>query len=394
MPRAHEREPQSLAKHSNNSDCLIVISVFGSAFDDDDIEAASEVIRGQWVGPGSVVKELEGALSAHCGGASVALVNSASAGLEMAIKALGAPKGGEVIVPTNTWNSCANAVFLAGHRPVFCDVDPVSGLMAAETVRREISSRTVAIMVVHYAGYCVDMAAMAEFGLPIIEDAAHSISSTYRGTRAGTIGDIGVFSFDSVKNLASPDLGAVVSLDPEKTEHILTHRYAGIRAAGYSASKATREWWIPSQRGIEPKFAPNDLAAALVLSQLRKIHQTQNKREALWMRYLAALSDVVGITTPPWISPEENHSYFTFFVKIAGGRRNQLAHFLLERGIYSTVRYYPLHLQGVFKSFVKSEQTFPGAEKFSSSILNLPLHPRLTDSDTDTVASTIREFMD
>ena len=172
-----------------------MISVFGSNFDDNEVSAATETIRKQWVGIGRNVQAFEEQFANHLGVEDFLLVDSGSNALFMAVCLLDLPPQSEVILPSFTWVSCAQAILLAGHKPVFCDVDPATQNVTAETMIPHINERTKAIMVVHYAGKPVNMSSIIELGLPIIEDAAHAVDSLYNGKPCGSLGDIGIFSF-------------------------------------------------------------------------------------------------------------------------------------------------------------------------------------------------------
>ena len=194
-----------------------MISVFGSLVDKEEINNVKSCMNSQWMGFGKNVDLFEQKYMKKYNIDNFAMVDSGSNALFMAVTLLDLPKGSEIIVPSYTWVSCAQAVLLAGHKPIFCDVDLRTMNVSVEHIEPCISNQTSAVMVVHYAGLAVDMDPILKLGLPIIEDAAHALDSTYNGTPCGIIGDIGIFSYDAVKNLTVGEGGGtsklVTSLD-------------------------------------------------------------------------------------------------------------------------------------------------------------------------------------
>ena len=178
-----------------------MITVFGSLVGSEEIEKVSACMKSQWMGFGKTVEEFETKYSKKYNISNFAMVDSGSNALFMAVKLLDLPPNSEIILPSFTWVSCAQAILLAGHKPIFCDVDILTMNVRIEEVKAKITNKTAAIMVVHYAGLAVDMDPIIALGFPIIEDAAHAIDSTYKGKPCGTIGDVGIFSYDAVKNL-------------------------------------------------------------------------------------------------------------------------------------------------------------------------------------------------
>jgi dTDP-4-amino-4,6-dideoxygalactose transaminase len=156
------------------------------------------------------------------------MVDSGSNALYLAMTLLGLPPGSQVIVPSLTWVSCAQAVVLAGHKPVFADVDLDAQNLDAVHVERVLTRETKAIMAVHYAGKPVRVEILRPFGLPILEDAAHAVDSTLNGKYCGALCDVGIYSFDSVKNLATPEGGGLTAADPKRIERVKHLRYCGI----------------------------------------------------------------------------------------------------------------------------------------------------------------------
>lgn len=365
-----------------------MISVFGSDLGEAEIAGVTDSIERQWVGMGEKVKEFERRLRDHLGVEDVALVNSGSNALMLAVKVLDLPPGSEVIVPTVTWVACAHAVRLAGLEPVFCDVDSETGNVTSESVRQRISPRTSAIMVVHYAGRPVDMDGIRAFGLPIIEDAAHAVSSSIGNAPCGSLGDIAILSFDPVKNLATSDSGCVAGR-ADLVSQARRLRYCGLEQAGYAASQSRPgRWWEQEIVEAYPRLISNDVAAAFGLAQFERLPELQARRKSIWETYRAAFSDVDGLQLPPEAEEGTTHSYFTYLVRVEG-RRDELANELRSRGIYTTFRYQPLHLT----DYYRTKYRLVDSERLNEEGLNLPLHPRLSDADVEEVVVAVRSFL-
>lgn len=365
-----------------------MISVFGALLGEEELAQVRESTEAQWLGMGPKVKAFEAAFAERLGVPSFAMLDSGSNSLQLALRLLDLPQGSEVIVPAFTWVSCAHAVLLNGCRPVFCDVELETQNVSAETVAPHITPRTGAIMVVHYAGKPVDMDAILATGLPVIEDAAHAVDSSVDGRACGSLGAVGVFSFDPVKNLATCEAGGITSLDEALVQRAKELRYCGIAKSGFEASASGKRWWEYAIADCMPKFLPNDVSAGIALAQLEKLDRLQARRREVWEVYQQELADIHWLSRPLDAGPGETHSYFTYCIRVAGGRRDALARHLLDRRIYTTLRYHPLHLNPIY-----GDQTaLPIAERLNEEALSLPIHPRLTDQDVERILSALRDF--
>jgi aminotransferase len=365
-----------------------LIRVFGSGLGPEELEELRDCLDRQWIGMGPKTAELETQLAAHLGVDDFVLLNSGSNALHMAVHLLGLSAGSEIILPSFTWASCASAAVMCGLRPVFCDVDIATMNLNASTVERAIGPNTAAIMAVHYAGLPVKIDELTQFGVPIIEDAAHAIDSQLNGRACGTIGDIGVFSFDSIKNLAMGEGGGLVARDQKCLRRARDLRLCGVTNTGLVASQARDRWWEHEILEAFPKMTPSDLSAAVGLAQLKKLAAAQARRSEIWRTYQRKLGGLDWMDTPPDVHTGDHHSYFTYCVRVKGGNRDLLARYLLDQGIYTTLRFHPLHLSPVYGSAAN----LPVTETLMRSALNLPLHPLLSESDVDRIIEAIRHF--
>ena len=362
-----------------------MINVFGSRVGDKEISEVSDSITKQWMGMGGKVKEFESRMATRLGTDRFLMVDSGSNGLYLGLKLMNLPKDSEVIVPSLTWVSCAQAVILAGCKPVFADVDINTQNITADTIKPQITDKTSAIMVVHYGGLSVDMDPILELGYPVLEDACHAVDSAYKGKMCGTIGDVGVYSFDAVKNLAVGEGGGVVSKHPDYMERASLLRYCGIGKSGFEASTHGKDrWW--EYNIVEPfiKMCPSDVAGGIGLAQLDSLDENQAIRKRIWDIYQEEFSGIDGISCPKDAPDGDRHSYFTYFIRIKN--RDKVAKYLFEKGIYTTLRYHPLHLNALYGS----DQHLPICEELNETGLNIPLHPSLSDNDVDYIVETIK----
>lgn len=372
---------------ANDTTARPLIGVFGSRTGEEEIAALVPSVREGWMGLGPRVTELEEEFSRRLGVGFV-MTDSGSNALHLAVAALDLPAGSDIVLPSFTWVACANAVMLAGHRPVWADVELTTQNVTPETVERALTPRTRAVMVVHYAGLPVDVDGIAALGVPVIEDAAHAVDASIDGRRCGALGDVAILSFDSVKNLASPDGGGVASPRPEVIERARRLRYCGVGAAGSQRAGRQSRWWEHDVLAPFPRALPNDVSASVALAQLDRLEDNQRRRTEVWEAYDGALGALDWLELPPPPPPGVRHGRFTYLVRVGGGRRDALAHHLLEHGIYSTLRYPPLHRQPVFGTTA----SLPATEELAEQGLNLPLHPRLTDEEVERILEAIHCF--
>lgn len=363
-----------------------MIGVFGARVGQEELDAAGPSVLDGWMGMGPRVEAFEAALEEHLR-APVVMIDSGTNALQVALTVLDLPPGSDVVLPALTWVGCANAVVLAGHRPVFADVDPATQNITGAHVEQVRTERTAAVMVVHYAGKPVAVPEIASLGLPIVEDAAHAIDSSLDGCACGAMSDAGIYSFDAVKNLATPDGGAVTSPHPERLERARRLRYCGIGKSGFARADAGGRWWENPPGEVFPRALPNDVSASIGLAQLERLPANQARRAEIWRHYQHELAGLDWLERPVEPAPGERHSWFTYLVRVLGGRRDRLARRLLDQGIYTTLRYHPLHMAGTFGPPVRA---LPGCELLAEQGLNLPLHPALSDGDVERVVTAVR----
>ena len=366
-----------------------MISVFGSKVGNEEIEEIKTSIENQWIGIGPKTKKFEELFSQRLGLKGFVMLDSGSNGLYLALKLLKLPENSEVILPSFTWISCATAIVLNNLKPIFCDVDINSQNITYETIEAKITKKTRAIMIVHYAGKPVNIEEIKKFGLPIIEDAAHAVDSMIDNKYCGSIGDIGVYSFDGVKNLAIGEAGGLTSNNEELIEKAKKIRYCGISKSGFEASANKERWWEYEVSDFAPKLIPDDISASIGIAQIKKLDENQSYRKKIWNIYNEELAKNNWLVLPQDASKNEQHSYFTYFIRVIRGSRDKLAKFLYENKIYTTLRYQPLHLIPIYNS---TNIRLKNSEILNETGLNIPLHPNLEMEDIYYIIEKIKEF--
>ena len=370
-----------------------MITVFGSKTGQQEITEVTDSLTNQWLGMGPKVAKFEENFKSRGDLSNFLMVDSGSNALYMAVTLLELPANSEIILPSFTWVSCAQAILLAGHKPVFCDVDLNTMNVTAETIKAQITEKTGAIMVVHYAGLPVEMDEIIKLGYPIIEDAAHAVDSYYKGKLCGGIADVGIYSFDAVKNLAVGEGGGITMHNEKMAKRAKLLRYSGIGKSGFEASAHGKQrWWEYNISEAFIKMNPSDIAGSIAVAQLERLDENQATRKKIWDIYQQEFKDTSWIITPQQAPQHSKHSYFTYAVRLTGEmekRRDELAKYLLDNEIYTTLRYHPLHLNAIYNQIDKQ---LKNSEILNETSLSIPLHPNLTDEDVEKVITTIKAF--
>jgi UDP-4-amino-4-deoxy-L-arabinose-oxoglutarate aminotransferase len=366
-----------------------------------DIDAVAEVLRSGWITTGPKNAELEARFCDTTGCRSAVCVASATAGMHIAMKALGIGPGDEVITPSMTWVSTVNLIVLAGARPVFADVDRDTLMVTTDTVAAKITDRTRLIIPVHFAGAPVDMApirllAARHNNIPLIEDAAHAIGTEYKGMRVGRLGT-SIFSFHPIKNITTGEGGMVCSDDPDFEERIRRLKFHGLGVDAYDRHTQGRS---PQAQVIEPGFKYNlpDILAVLGLCQLDRLEKMNASRAQLAEYYQERLGDmpeVLPLSIPDY---PMKHAWHLFIVRVdenkAGMDRDRFMVELKTRNIGTGLHFRAAHLQKYYReTFPEVVGTLPHTEWNSKRICSLPLFPDMTPEDVDDVVDAIKKVL-
>ena len=369
---------------------------------EEEIAAVVECLRSGWVTTGPKTRQFEQEFGAYLGGGiETVSVNSATAGLHLALEALGVGPGDEVIVPTLTFTATAEVVRYLGAQPVFVDVDPDTLNLDLAAVEAAIGPHTRAIMPVHYAGLACNMdgilALARAYGLKVVEDAAHAFPTRYKGHLVGTLGsDITVFSFYANKTMTTGEGGMVVTRDPKLAARIRIMRIHGIRQDAFQRYTSRSPAWFYEVVAAGFKYNLTDLASAMGSAQLRRIDGFLARRHYLAGRYHDALA-TLPLRLPACARGASTHAWHLYVVRLqaeAPMGRDELIAKLSERGIGTSVHFIPLHRQPVWRDSCRvSPEQFPVAEAAYQSMLSLPLYTKMSDADQQRVIDNLRELL-
>jgi dTDP-4-amino-4,6-dideoxygalactose transaminase len=369
---------------------------------EEEIAAVVACLRSGWVTTGPATRQFEQEFRTYLGGEVETIsVNSATAGLHLALECLGIGPGDEVIVPTLTFTATAEVVRYLGATPVFVDVDPATLNLSPTAVEAAITGRSRAIVPVHYAGMACDMDALLEVarahGLRVVEDAAHAFPTRYRGRLVGTLdSDITVFSFYANKTMTTGEGGMVVTRDPELARRIRLMRLHGISQDAFNRYVSKTPAWFYEVVAAGFKYNLTDIASAIGIEQLRKIDNFLARREQLARRYDEALRGL-PLVLPPRPDAGSTHAWHLYVIRLAAGarlRRDELINELSQRGIGTSVHFIPLHRQPYWRdTCALTPAQFPVAEASYHAMLTLPLYTRMTDADQERVIAAMHELL-
>jgi dTDP-4-amino-4,6-dideoxygalactose transaminase len=362
-------------------------------FDEREARAVQEALCGQVSGDGPIGRRVEARLAAQLGAGRVLLTTSGTHALELALLALGIGPGQEVICPSFTFVSSANAVLRVGARPVFADIeDRTLGLDPAD-VEPRVTPRTVALLPVHYAGVAPDMQALLEIArrhrLRLVEDAAQGMAATWRGRALGTLGDAGCLSFHESKNVTCGEGGALLVADPDVARRAEIAREKGTNRAAFFRGEVDRYTWVAEGSS----YVLSDVLAALLEAQLDKLADIQRRRAAIAARYREALGPWAaerGVRLPPELAEREANHHIFFLLYPEPGQRDAALRSLRERGVHATFHYVPLHSAPHARRLGLGAE-LPVTDRVAAALLRLPLHPLLTPAEVDRVVAVVQE---
>ena len=362
---------------------------------DAEIAGVTACLKSQWITTGPLCKKFEEQFQTLTGAGHAISVASATAGMHLVLMALGIGPGDEVITPSMTFASTVNMIALIGAKPVFVDVHYDTLNINADEIEARITSRTRAIIPVHFAGAPAEMDRIAEIAgrhqLRVIEDAAHAIGTRFRGTHAGGFGGIAVFSFHPLKNITTGEGGMITHSDELLEKKLRRLRFHGIER---DAWKRYGKGGNPEYDIEEPGYKYNltDIQAALGIAQLGRLDEFNRRRSALVDLYCEGLRDVQGIELPADPPYPHTHARHLFVVKIRAMERSRFMERLSECNIGYGLHFPACHLLNYVKSRFGVTK-LPETERADGEILSLPLFPDMTDTDVVYVCSAVREIL-
>ena len=367
---------------------------------DAEIAEVVDTLKSGWVTTGPKAKRFEAAFTEFLGDASLEsiAVNSATAGLHLALEALGIGPGDEVITTTHTFTATAEVVRYLGADVVLVDIDPATLNIDPEAIEAAITPRTKCILPVHYGGLAADMPAILEIarrhGLKVVEDAAHALPTLCAGALVGTLqSDITVFSFYANKTMTTGEGGMIVTRHPELAKRMKVMRLHGMSRDAFDRFTATVPSWYYEIVAPGFKYNLTDIAASLGLQQLKRIDAFQARRIELATLLNAGLAGL-PLILPPMPTAGNTHSWHLYVVRLtedAQVSRDAFIERLFASGIGVSVHYIPLHLQPYWRDrYALKPEQFPHSQHAFERMVTLPLYTRMTDADAARVCDAVR----
>ncbi len=360
-------------------------------FDNDELDEVKKVLDSGWVAQGPVVKRFEAAVAARLGVESAVAVTNCTAALHLALQSCGVTRGDEVLVGDYTFPATGHAVLYCGGRPVFVDVDPGTYNIDPRAIEEKITGRTRAIIPVHTFGQPADMDPIMkiadESDLFVIEDAACALGARYRGSCAGTIGDIGCFSFHARKGITTGEGGMVVTGDRDRGEAIRYLSVFGMSAAW--EREKSEEFCIPQFCDLGYNYKMSDITAAVGVAQMKKLDRIIERKRELAAYWDGMLEDM-NFIAPPIVNRGAGHVYQSYVALVDHGiDRNRLIVALAKQGIQTQIGTYASHIQPVYRS----ADACPCSLDVYNRAIALPLFYSLREEEIDIMSEILKQTL-
>jgi dTDP-4-amino-4,6-dideoxygalactose transaminase len=363
----------------------------------EEIQSVVETLRSGWLTTGAKSKQLEENFALYTGAAHAVAVNSGTAALHLALDAIGLKEGDEVIVPTMTFAATAEVVLYFRAKPILVDCERDTFNLDPAQIEAAITSKTKAIIPVHFGGQACDLAPILEIARPyrlkVIEDAAHALPASYRGQKVGTIGDITCFSFYATKTITTGEGGMATTDNADWAERMRMMSLHGISHDAWKRYTKEGSWYYEV---LYPGFKYNltDIAAAIGIEQLKKCDAFWEARRRIATIYDQALADVPEIQVPVCRSYVQ-HAWHLYVIQLDLERlrinRNLFIEALRDKGIGTSVHFIPLHLHPYYRNnFGYKPEDFPNASAAFERIISLPIYPKMSEADVEKVIGAVR----
>jgi dTDP-4-amino-4,6-dideoxygalactose transaminase len=393
-------------------------SFFGSIYDEAEEKAVLAAMKQDSLTMGPKTAEFQKKFAALCGVKHALATSNCTTGMHLCTQLFNIREGDEVIVTPNTFIATSLVVLKERARPVYADIDPRTFNISPESIAKQVTKKTKAIYVVHYGGLVCDMDPIMEIArkhnLLVLEDCAHAVNAEYKGRKAGSIGDVGIFSFHSLKNITTCGEGGMITtnndLFAEQAEKLrcmnLHHWDPAQKSWSFGPTTVEKhdaiEYWLPSHFDVDEvnghwgnNYRMNEIQAAVGCCQVDKVEMLTSRRREIGHRMNEGLAGIRGIT--PVLEPEGyKHVYHLYTVcveeKELGASRDAFMRALYEReGVQGILHYQPTYHFSGLRKMGYAQNLCPNAEAFFyKRELNLPMHPRLTNDDVDTMIQAIR----
>ena len=366
-------------------------------FDSEESAAVADVIHSKWLTMGTVTQEFEQAFSDYVGAKYAIAVANGTAALHLACLAMDLNPGDEVIVPSLTFVATANAIRYTGATPIFADIVGENDFnISYQSIRRLITKRTRAIIVVHYGGYACHMpnimALAREYNLKVIEDAAHAVGSELEGRKLGTWGNLGCFSFFSNKNMTTGEGGMIVTDDESISQKLHLLRSHGMTTLTWDRHKGHA--WSYDVVELGYNYRIDEIRAALGVVQLRKLEKNNARRRQLTQLYRETLQETAPqITLPFGTHPGISAAHLMTILLPRSMDRVNFMEQLKAHGIQTSIHYPPIHSFSAYQDFQNNDGSLSITEDVAAREVTLPLYPTMSNDDVTTIAHAVRESL-
>lgn len=370
------------------------IPLFNLNFDEKEEQAVVEVLKSKWISSGPKCQELENAFAAMLNVKYAVAVSSCTAALHLAMIGADVQVGDEVIVPSLTFVATANSIRYVGGIPVFCDIESAENpVICAKNIEPLITSKTKAIVVMHYAGFSCDMNSIVKLAkqhdLKVIEDACHGPLSKYENKCLGTIGDIGCFSFFSNKNISTGEGGVLVTNNHEVYNRCKLLRSHGMTTMSYERANGHSANYDVVELGYNYRL--DDIRASIGIEQLKKLPGDIQSRQRVRELYIEQLSNETKLIIP-FKNYKSYSSLYIFPLVLKNGnveKRNKIREYLADNGIQTSVHYPPVHRFKIYHKFVNN--LLPVTEYVSDCEFTLPMYAALKEPEINYICKTLKE---
>jgi UDP-4-amino-4-deoxy-L-arabinose-oxoglutarate aminotransferase len=367
---------------------------------EDEVLAVTDVLKSGWITTGPKNAEFETKFCEYTGASGAVALASATAGMHLLMWALGIGPGDEVITPSMTWASTVNLIVLSGATPVFVDIDKETLMTTPELIKNAITPNTKLIVPVHFAGAPSDMDPIRQIvsdkGVYLVEDAAHALGTIYKGEQIGVKGTA-IFSFHPIKNITTGEGGMFTTDDKSLLDKIKRLKFHGL---GVDAFDRNTQGRAPQAEVIEPGFKYNmtDIAAALGLTQLKRVDGFNDKRRSLaefYRKHLSSIDEIIPLSDPLY---DHRHSWHLFIIRLdtdkAKMSRDRFMQELKNRNIGTGLHFRAVHVQKYYRETLNIKPgNLPHTEWNSDRICSLPLFPDMTKEDVKDVVDAIKDVL-
>ncbi|MEH6930301.1 UDP-4-amino-4,6-dideoxy-N-acetyl-beta-L-altrosamine transaminase [Priestia megaterium] len=370
------------------------------SIDDEDIQTVINVLKGDFITTGPTINQFEEKVAAYVGAKYAVAFSSGTAALHGACFAAGISDGDEVITTPMTFVASANSILYQGGVPVFSDIDPHTYNIDPESIKQKITSKTKAIIPVHFTGQPVELDEILkiaqDYNLIIIEDAAHALGATYKDRKIGSIGDMTMFSFHPVKHITTGEGGIITTNNEAYYQKLLQFRTHGITRDSNKLLKNHGSWYYEMQT-LGYNYRITDFQAALGLSQLQKLDSFISKRKQYVAMYQEELKELPEIIVPKQLN-YVNSSWHLYIIRLNLSLlkvdRREIFQALQKENIGVNVHYIPVHLQPYYQKLNYQKGICPKTEKLYEEIITLPLFSSMSKKDVNDVIQAVKKVIE